>query len=197
MNVSRETEDLLQTYAALIRKWNPSINLVAPTTLPDLELRHIANSAQLYDLAQPKSGSWLDLGSGGGLPGVVMAILLRELPVKVTLVESDKRKSAFLMTARRSLNLPNLSVKSQRIEALEPGNHNYVSARALASLDDLMPQLHRQLASHGEAWLLKGRSWKAEVAKVAEHWSFDLQHYQSKTDPEAAILKLREIRRND
>lgn len=197
MSVSRETEDLLRAYADLIRKWNPSINLVAPATLPDLEDRHIADSAQLYDLSQPMAGSWLDLGSGGGLPGIVMAIHLQRHSVTVTLVESDKRKSAFLMTARRTLGLTNLEVKNQRIEALDRGGHDFVSARALASLDRLMPHLYRQLATDGEAWLLKGRSWEAEVARAADLWSFDLEHFQSRTDPDSAILKLRKIRPND
>lgn len=197
MNVSRETEDLLRDYADLIRKWNPSINLVAPATLPDLQHRHIADSAQLYHLAQPQDGSWLDLGSGGGLPGIVIAALSRNTPLQVTLVESDKRKSAFLATVRRTLNLPNLTIKPQRIEALAAAQHNFVSARALASLDKLMPALHRQLASGGEAWLLKGRSWQAEVADARQHWSFDLDVFQSQTDPDAAVLKLRKIKPND
>lgn len=196
MNVSRETGELLQAYAELIRKWSPSINLISSATLPDLEFRHIADSAQLSDLAQPESGTWLDIGSGGGLPGVVLAILLRHLPVTFTLVESDKRKSAFLLTARRKLGLSNLTVKSQRVELLESGKHRYVSARAFAPLEDLMPHLQRQLASDGEAWLLKGRSWEAEVAKAAENWNFDLERFQSRTDPEAAILKLRKIGKN-
>jgi 16S rRNA (guanine527-N7)-methyltransferase len=197
MNVSRETEDLLRGYADLIRKWNPSINLVAPATLPDLEFRHITDSAQIYDLAQPSQGSWLDIGSGGGLPGIVLAIQSRHTPLQVTLVESDKRKSAFLATARRELNLPNLTIKPQRIEALAEGQYDFISARALAALDKLMPDLYRQLASHGEAWLLKGRSWDAEVADARKQWRFELETFQSKTDPQAAILKLRKIKPND
>ncbi len=197
MSVSRETEALLRRYAELIRKWNPSINLVAPATLADLENRHLADSAQLYNHARPQGGGWLDLGSGGGLPGIVLAIQARALPLQVTLVESDKRKSAFLNTARRELGLGNVSVKSHRIEALDPGEYDFVSARALAALDNLMPNLHRQLATHGEAWLLKGRSWEAEVADARKNWRFDLEAFQSTTDPHAAILKLRKIEPND
>lgn len=197
MNVSRETADLLRAYADLIKKWNPSINLVAPATLPDLEFRHIADSAQLYELARPSEGSWLDLGSGGGLPGIVIAIQARHTPLAVALVESDKRKSAFLSTVRRELGLENVIVKPQRIEMLDEARHNFVSARALAALDKLMPNLHRQLATDGEAWLLKGRSWEAEVADARKHWRFELEAFQSGTDPQAAILKLRKITPND
>ncbi|TKW66774.1 MAG: 16S rRNA (guanine(527)-N(7))-methyltransferase RsmG [Paracoccus denitrificans] len=197
MSVSRETEDLLRAYADLIRKWNKTINLVAPATLHDVQRRHIADSAQLFDLSDPAAGTWLDLGSGGGLPGVVVAILAREKPLQVTLVESDKRKSAFLGTVRRELRLSNLTVKSQRIETLANGSNNFVSARALAALVNLMPYLERQLASDGEAWLLKGRAWKAEVEEARRCWSFDLTTFDSATDPEAAVLKLRNIRPND
>ncbi|MDO5640760.1 MAG: 16S rRNA (guanine(527)-N(7))-methyltransferase RsmG [Paracoccus sp. (in: a-proteobacteria)] len=197
MNVSRETEGRLRDYASLVRKWNPSINLVAPATLADFEQRHIADSAQLFDLAQPKSGSWMDLGSGGGLPGVVLSILTQNSPLTITLVESDKRKSAFLNTVRRALDLSNLIIKPQRIESLARGEHQFLSARALAPLDQLLLHLDRQLASDGVAWLLKGRSWRAEVDAARKQWRFDLESHQSQTDPEAAILKLWKIEQDD
>lgn len=196
MDVSRETEALLQRYADLIRKWNPAINLVAAGTLPELYQRHIEDSAQLFDLAHPAGGKWLDLGSGGGLPGIVIAILGRTFPLSVTLVESDRRKSAFLATVRRELRLDNVTVKAQRIEQLEIGNFDYVSARALASLEDLLPMLFRQLARDGMAWLLKGRSWQQEVEAARHHWSFDIETYQSITDPESVVMKLRKIEPN-
>lgn len=197
MSVSRETKDLLRDYAELIRKWNPSINLVAPNTLAEIEFRHITDSAQLYDLAAPVTGAWLDLGSGGGLPGMVIAIAARKTPLQITLVESDKRKSAFLATVRRQLNLENVTIKPQRIEELAAEPHDSISARALASLDKLMPNLYRQLASQGEAWLLKGRSWEAEVTEARKRWRFELDTYPSATEPQAAILKLRKIEPND
>lgn len=196
MNVSRETADSLEQYESLIAKWNKAINLVAPTTISDLRHRHIEDSAQIFEIAKPQGGRWLDLGSGGGLPGIVIAIQARHLPLSVTLVESDKRKSAFLNTARRELRLDNVSVKPERIEAISPGAYDFVSARALASLTELMPQLNRQLASHGEAWLLKGRSWQQEVADARKDWSFDLESHPSVTDPEAALIALRNIKPN-
>lgn len=196
MDVSRETEALLNRYAALIRQWNPAINLVAPGTLDDLESRHIADSAQLVEFADPQEGHWIDFGSGGGLPGVVIAILVRDRPITITLIESDKRKSAFLMTARRELGLTNLTIKPVRIEALAKDSHAYASARALAPLSDLLPHLHHQLAQEGEAWLLKGRSWEQEVILARKAWSFDLQTYESRTDPESVVMKLRNIKPN-
>ncbi len=183
-------------YENLIHKWNPTINLVAAGTLAEVHQRHIEDSAQLFRFAQPKSGKWLDLGSGGGLPGIVIAILGRDLPLPVVLVESDRRKSAFLSTVRRELNLPEVTIKAQRIEQLESGEFNFVSARALAPLRDLLPMISRQLASDGEAWLLKGRSWQQEVEAAKADWSFDIETYQSVTDPESVVLKLRKIEFN-
>ncbi|MFV0408460.1 MAG: 16S rRNA (guanine(527)-N(7))-methyltransferase RsmG [Paracoccus sp. (in: a-proteobacteria)] len=196
MDVSRETEALLNLYVALIRQWNPAINLVAPGTLDDLESRHIVDSAQLVDFADPQEGRWIDFGSGGGLPGIVVAILVRDKPISVTLIESDKRKSAFLMTVRRELGLTNLTIKPVRIEALAKDNHAFASARALAPLSDLLPHLHDQLAQQGEAWLLKGRSWEQEVILARKAWSFDLQTYESRTDPKSVVMKLRNIKPN-
>lgn len=196
MDVSRETEAQFARYAELITKWNPAINLVAPGTLPDLRNRHIGDLAQLFALAKPRAGSWLDLGSGGGLPGIVIAILGRNLPLQVTLVESDRRKSAFLTTVRRELQLDNLTVKSTRIEQLARGQFDYVSARALAPLSELLSMIAPQLASDGEAWLLKGRTWKQEVEAAQARWSFDIETYQSITDPELVVMKLRKIEPN-
>ena len=196
MHVSRETSQKLKKYAALIRRWNPRINLIAPSSIADLDSRHISDSTQLIPLANPDSGSWMDLGSGGGLPGIVVSILTQDTELEVTLVESDQRKSAFLKTVRRELELRNLTVKTMRIERLPVGQHQYLSARALAATEKLLPHISRQLARDGEAWLLKGQSWKEEVEAARRHWRFDLDIYQSATDPASAILKLRNIEQN-
>ena len=103
MNVSRETSELLEAYVALIRKWTRKINLVAPSTLETIWDRHIADSAQVYDLAPPEAVTWADFGTGAGLPGLVAAILAkRDRPdLIVTLVESDKRKAILCRTVVR------------------------------------------------------------------------------------------------
>jgi 16S rRNA (guanine527-N7)-methyltransferase len=103
VNVSRETMDRLKTYAHLLEKWNPRINLVSKSTIPDLWTRHIADSAQVFALAPHPVSHWVDLGSGGGFPGLVIAIIANQgkSPLRVTLVESDARKSAFLRTVIR------------------------------------------------------------------------------------------------
>lgn len=190
MTASREAD--LATLAALIRKWNPAINLVAPSTLSDLERRHIGDSLQLADLADKRVGLWLDIGSGGGLPGLVLAICHRECEIR--LVDSDRRKVAFLQTVIRELALENCTALSSRIEDLPPASAENLSARALAPLVRLMPYLARHLAQNGTAWLMKGRNWQAELEVARETWQFDVVVHPSTTDPASAILAIRDVR---
>lgn len=190
-DVSRETQARLDAYEALIRRWNPSINLVAASTLPALRQRHIDDSLQVAALMSPPGeGVWADLGSGGGLPAIVLATVFADRPTRFVLVESDRRKATFLRTCIRELGLPNASVLGQRIEAADPLNAAYISARALAPLPQLMPYLDRHLAADGQAWLMKGERWQAELDEAARHWSFDAEPYPSQTQDGAAIIKI-------
>lgn len=193
MIVSRETEQRLKLYGDLLRKWNQTINLVASSTLAELENRHIKDCLQLVDHVKNPHGTWLDIGSGGGLPGLVLAIVWAENDVHITLVESDLRKCAFLRSAIRELSLTKVGVRGCRIEQLQPQNADYLSARALAPVDRLLPYVQRHLAPQGQAWLFKGRKWQEEVDEAAKHWRFSCQAFTSRTDPEAAILNLRDI----
>ncbi|TGN68686.1 16S rRNA (guanine(527)-N(7))-methyltransferase RsmG [Paracoccus liaowanqingii] len=189
-SVSRETMERLSAYHALVQKWNPKINLVAASTLPDFRSRHLDDSLQLFTLADPKAGLWLDLGSGGGLPGLVVAIMGADRQLSVVLVESDQRKSAFLRTAIRELLLPNASVISERIMSIAPQSADHVSARALAPLPQLLEMVHLHMKPTGTAYLMKGRTWRDESARARHDWRFDLDAVPSSTDPEAAILKV-------
>jgi 16S rRNA (guanine527-N7)-methyltransferase len=186
-DVSRETA-ALASYAAMLRKWNPAINLVSPTTLDEIESRHIADSRALIDIAADARGSWVDLGSGGGFPGLVVAICRPDL--KVTLIESDQRKASFLRSVIRETLLQNAAVIAKRIEAVDRLDAANVSARALASLPQLMAYVERHLNMGGKAWLMKGRNWQTEVAEARRDWSFDLKAHPSSTDPDAAILEI-------
>ncbi|MTH78288.1 16S rRNA (guanine(527)-N(7))-methyltransferase RsmG [Paracoccus aestuariivivens] len=191
MIVSRETESL-EKYAELIRKWNPAINLVATSTLRDLKNRHIADCQELARLAASADGKWVDLGSGGGLPGLIVAIFRPEL--SVGLLESDKRKSSFLRNAARELNLQNVIVYTDRIEKIAPLLANSISARALAPLPLLLSYVDRHLALGGKAWLMKGRNWQSEVQAARADWNFEVISHPSATDPDAAILEISELR---
>ena len=190
MSVSRETDKLAQ-YAALIRKWNGAINLVAPSTLDQVESRHIGDCLKLVQVSRAASDIWVDLGSGGGLPGLVVAICRPDLDVR--LVESDKRKGSFLRSVIREVGLANATVIAERIETTAPMKAQQVSARALAPLPLLLSYVHRHLAPGGTAWLMKGRNWQEEVRLAQSDWSFNFAVHSSATDPDAAILEITEL----
>lgn len=194
-NVSRETTERLITFYDLLIKWNPKINLVSKSSIENLWERHIWDSAQIVELAEDEP-NWVDIGSGGGLPGLIISIYAKQdLPSRrVTLVESDQRKSAFLRTVIRELEL-NAEVVVKRIEAIDPLHADILSARALADLDALLEFAERHLSTTGTAFFMKGEKWEKEVAAAHESWSFDLKAHTSKTSAKAAILEIKEIKR--
>lgn len=189
-DVSRETRARLETYEALLKKWNPAINLVAKSTLGDLWDRHIVDSAQVFG-AVPEFQHWADLGSGGGFPGLVVAILAAEKQpqARVTLVESDLRKATFLRTVARETGIE-VTVISQRIEQVPPVGADVVSARALAPLDKLLGFAERHLAAQGVALFLKGQNFQSELDTALASWRFDVQKIPSQTESTAVILKI-------
>lgn len=195
LDVSRETSDRLDSYAELLAKWNKAINLVAPTSLGELWSRHFLDSAQLMRLA-PKSGHWVDIGTGGGFPGLVCAILAKESApaLQFTLIESDQRKCAFLSTVLRATGVQT-KILSQRIEAAAPQAADILSARALAPLDKLLAFADRHLGQSGIALFLKGARHEEELAKALETWAFDVTSHQSETDPNGAILTIGNLTR--
>ena len=191
-DVSRETIAKLELYAQLLRKWNKAINLVAPSTIPHLWTRHFLDSAQILEHMPQKTGKWLDIGSGAGFPGLIIACLASE--IEVTCIESDQRKSVFLQTVIRELGL-NAKVIAQRIDQVAPRNANALTARALAPIEQLLTHAKRHLAPNGKAILLKGSGHLREITQARTEWEFDIQTFPSKTDPEGVILILEDIRR--
>lgn len=188
-DVSRETSELLARFEVLIRKWNPVINLVARSTLDDLRNRHFLDSVQVFDLAPASAAHWADLGTGGGFPGMIVAILasIERPDLSVTLVESDQRKAAFLATVARELAI-SVEVLPARIEALPPLQADILSARALAPLDTLLAHAERHLAPDGTAIFPKGANHQVELDQALEHWTFSYQKEPSKTDAAGVIL---------
>ena len=196
--VSRETYDKLRDYESLIQKWNPSINLVAKSTLSDIWNRHIVDSAQVYYAASAElSGNCTDIGSGGGLPAIVIAILAQgaDKQVQMTMVESDKRKSVFLRTAIRELGLSNASVLNERIENVQIPVSKFISARALAPLTELFGFAEKLSDDKTTFLFQKGKNWLSEIGIAQNHWSFDYEAIKSETDSNAVILKLRGLSR--
>jgi 16S rRNA (guanine527-N7)-methyltransferase len=196
LGVSRETVALLEIYSGLLRRWQKAVNLVAPRTLPEIWHRHFADCAQIVPLA-PHRGHWVDLGSGAGLPGLIVGIMLRDAllsrEVRLTLVESDQRKSAFLREAARHLGLP-VDILSARIEDCATHDNvlqaDVVSARALAPLARLLA-LAAPLSTPGATMVfLKGRTVGEELAEASLGWRFRSRLVQSITDPEGRIVVL-------
>jgi len=194
MAISDAEHAALQAYADLIVKWNPRINLVSRSTLPDLWQRHLVDSAQIYPMAPENVPIWADFGSGGGMPGIILAILSKERSpdTRHVLVESDQRKAAFLIEAIRVTG-SNARVLSSRIEALPPIGAGVVTARALAALPELLAWLHPHMAEDAVALLPKGAAYQAEVDAAAAEWDFKLKIAASRTDADARILRLTEV----
>ena len=195
LNVSRETEEKMRGLCDLVKKWNPAVNLVAKSTIADLWQRHLLDSAQLYTYCPQDVRSWLDLGSGAGFPGLVIAILAeKQRPeMTVTLVESDRRKAVFLTEAARTLNL-RAKVICERVESVQPQAANVVSARALASLTALCEHAARHLGPDGLCLFPKGAAAAVEIAEARRVWHFKVETHGSRTDTNASILALKEIR---
>lgn len=195
--VSRETFRRLDLIAELLRRWQKTINLVAPATLPDLWSRHIADSLQLVNHVPADAARWVDLGSGGGFPGLVVAAALAERPgANVHLVESDTRKAAFLREAARAADLP-ASVHAERIEQvserLAPGTA-VVSARALAPLPRLLELAEPFLAAGALGVFPKGRDAERELTEARKGWTLDCDLRSSVSDSQARILLVRSAR---
>ena len=194
MDVSRETFQRLSHYVALIEKWNRAINLVSKSTVPQIWDRHIRDSLQLSSYLDAAQRRWADLGSGGGLPGLVVAIVAKELfpALQFDLVEVDQRKSVFLRQATRDLD-PNVTAHTTKIEDAPPPCADVLSARALAPLSMLCAYAQRHLKSDGLCLFPKGAQFDAEIAEARKHWSFSLEQATSKTEPQAKLLILRAI----
>jgi 16S rRNA (guanine527-N7)-methyltransferase len=195
--VSRETSDRLDRFVELLLKWQTVTNLIAPSTIPDLWIRHIADSLQIAALA-PNARSWIDLGSGGGFPGVVVACVLAETPGAVVhLVESNAKKAAFLREAKRVTGAP-IEVHAERIEQFTEryqGPVEIVTARALAPLPRLLELASPLLSRAGaRGMLLKGRDAEQELRDAGKSWMMDTALIPSLTDPLGRIIVVQALR---
>ena len=196
--VSRETVERLETYATLLKRWQKTINLVAPGTLNDIWQRHFADSAQIVEHAPESAAHWLDVGSGAGFPGLVVAILLAGASgTRHTLIESDTRKAAFLREVARETGVA-VEILAGRIEvprtAASVGEVNCVTARALAPLPRLLPLVAPYFGVTTVGLFLKGRDFAAELEEAGRSWDYRSEEIPSVTDRDARILRLSELR---
>ncbi|MGD9501122.1 MAG: 16S rRNA (guanine(527)-N(7))-methyltransferase RsmG [Methyloceanibacter sp.] len=196
--VPRETIHRLARYADLLALWQKSKNLVAPSTLPALWSRHFADSAQLCALA-PDARLWLDLGSGAGFPGLVVAIIESDRPhFRMHLVESNGKKCAFLAEVARATAAP-VDIHAMRIEELaesaEPLRPDVVSARALAPLPRLLDLATPFFGPKTRGLFLKGRDAEAEIAAARTRFDFGCRVYPSITAKDSCIVAVTDLRR--
>jgi 16S rRNA (guanine527-N7)-methyltransferase len=197
--VSRETEARLDRYVDLLREWQAKTNLVAPSTLPNLWTRHIADSLQLLALA-PSAKTWADLGSGGGFPGVVLACSLAETPgAAVHLVERNAKKAAFLREALRvtaSQGIVHLADIGDNVDRIT-GPVDCVTARAVAPLHQLIGFAEPLVRRGTKALFLKGQDVEAELTEATKYWNISPHLHSSRTGGHGWIVELDQIERRN
>ncbi|WP_321395712.1 16S rRNA (guanine(527)-N(7))-methyltransferase RsmG [Emcibacter sp.] len=193
VDVSRETREKLEIYADLLEKWQKRINLVSPTTIQEKWWRHFYDSAQIMEIlsAGPKGDlKILDIGSGAGFPGLVLALLGAG---EVHLVESNNKKCTFMNQVIRETGA-NARVHCCRIEELASFPVDYVTSRALATVDKLLQWLEAFTSEETVFLFPKGRTWQQELTEAEINWQFHVEKYTSKTEESGMILKLGRVR---
>jgi 16S rRNA (guanine527-N7)-methyltransferase len=181
-------EDRLRRFAALVEKWSAKINLVSRADIPHIRTRHIEDSLALLPHIAPGTECAIDLGSGAGFPGLVLAIATG---IPFTLIESDKRKAAFLMDAARELSAP-VKVLAVRIEDAKPPPSPLITARALAPLPQLLGLAWPHLAPGGICLFPKGKNWRIELTAAKALWHMEAEPLPA--EAETCILKVSNLR---
>ena len=197
-DVSRETMGRFDEYEALLKKWNAKINLVSRNSLDEIWERHFSDSAQIYQHVDSNCTKWLDFGSGAGFPGLVAATIAREKhpDIRFTLVESDHRKAAFLMTVVNALGL-SASIITDRIEDISGQNADIITARAVASLDQLLAWAAPHAQKSSVLLFPKGNSYESELTAARKHWHIEVETMPSITDSSSVILRIKDFKRVD
>lgn len=193
-SLTPDIKQKLDAYSRILLEWNRSINLIAKSTESDFWQRHFEDSIQLENFIPSHTKSVLDVGSGAGFPGLVLAITRPDL--EVTLVESDHKKTAFLMNVSRETNSP-VKIFSERLEKIAPQNPDLITARAFAPLDKLLELCSSQINNKTEFLLLKGGQVEEELANAKKMWEFEHQIYPSKTDKSGVILHIQGAKKHN
>ncbi|MBL4929064.1 16S rRNA (guanine(527)-N(7))-methyltransferase RsmG [Fuscibacter oryzae] len=192
--LSPEAEQDLRRFAQMMLKWNQHINLISKASEGEIWNRHILDSVQIWPISPDTAKLWVDIGSGGGLPGLVVAILAKYLrsDMRVVLIESDRRKAAFLVQASNALSL-NCEVRAARIEDVADLQADVVSARALAPLSTLLMLGKRVSADDAVLIFPKGERAEEEILTARRDWQFTLKQTSSVTNPAASLLRITEV----
>ena len=194
LNVSRETLSNFYEYKTLLYKWNEKINLVSKHTLIDIWERHFLDSGQIILNVEASGKRWVDVGSGAGFPGLVVALLLRDRKVDcdLVLVEKHPKKVFFLKEVIRKLNL-SVEVVNDNIYTLEPLNADILTARAFSELNNLMEIAFRHRKKEGICLFLKGENYKIELDKTLNNWFFDYDIVGSLSSSSGNIIRVKKI----
>jgi 16S rRNA (guanine527-N7)-methyltransferase len=196
-NVSRETLDLIRRYLDVLGDWRTRMNLIGPSEGRHIWRRHVYDSLQVLDLVGSGPKRLVDIGSGAGFPGIVLACAFAERgEVSVTLVEKSPKKAQFLEAASKAVfGTKGPVVLNQRIEDAAPDRFDLVTARALAPLPKLLGYVESWAKPGGRALLWKGREATSELILSRESWTFDLSHRASFSSPEGQVLAISKLRR--
>jgi 16S rRNA (guanine527-N7)-methyltransferase len=193
-NVSRETLGRLKLFTGLLEDWNARLNLVSSNSLQDVWRRHIWDSAQLADLIPSEATSLVDLGSGAGFPGLVLALILRErAAVRTVLYEATTKKCSFLNEAAVRTGAP-VEIRNGRIENAEREPFDLLTARACAPLEKLLGYAQAFQAPETINLFLKGQSVAVELTEARKSWNMEAIRHPSRSDPSGVILEVRELR---
>jgi 16S rRNA (guanine527-N7)-methyltransferase len=194
--VSRETLARLKLYASMLTDWNERHNLVSKSSLADVWRRHFLDSAQLAAFVPPAAGNLVDLGSGAGFPGLVLAEMLRERgQFRSVLYESTGKKAEFLKSVAARLKLLEVQIRQSRVESATPETFDVITARACAPLPRLLAYAQPFWAPKTKALLLKGQNVEVELTEARKSWSMKLERHPSRSDASGVILEIRELHR--
>jgi 16S rRNA (guanine527-N7)-methyltransferase len=191
-SVSRETLDRLMRYAELLADWNTRHNLVSSGSMADVWRRHFWDSAQIADLIPAGARTLVDLGSGAGFPGLVIAALRPEL--RITLIEATGKKCEFLKVVAAESDLK-VDIRKERIEEVTPESFDVITARACAPLSQLLSYAQRFWGKGSRALLHKGQNLASELTEVHKSWRIQAEQHSSRSDPSGIILEIRELQR--
>ena len=194
LNVSRETLNGFYEYDTLMSKWNEKINLVSKNTLVDIWERHFLDSGQIIKHVEVSGKRWVDVGSGAGFPGLVVALLLRDRKIDcdLVLVEKNPKKGFFLKEVIRKLNL-SVEVVNDNIDTLEPLNADILTARAFSELNNLIEIAFRHRKKEGICLFLKGENYRIELDKTLNYWFFDYDMVDSLSSSSGKIIRVKKI----
>ena len=194
LNVSRETLNGFYEYETLLSKWNEKINLVSKNTLVDIWERHFLDSGQIIKHVEASGKRWVDVGSGAGFPGLVVALLLRDRKIDcdLVLVEKNPKKGFFLKEVIRKLNL-SVEVVNDNIDTLEPLNADILTARAFSELNNLIEIAFRHRKKEGICLFLKGENYRIELDKTLNYWFFDYDIVGSLSSSSGKIIRVKKI----